>query len=72
LIVGIDVHKHTHAAALLDERGGEIATLTFANSPKGYQRLLGWLDHYNESRRHSALGNRPPMTRVRDVLGHDS
>lgn len=46
MIVGIDVHKHTHAAALLDERGGEIATLIFANSPKGYQRLLGWLvDH---------------------------
>lgn len=43
MIVGIDVHKHTHAAALLDERGGEIATLTFANSPKGYQCLLGWL-----------------------------
>ncbi|HKB52250.1 MAG TPA: transposase [Solirubrobacterales bacterium] len=28
MIVGIDVHKHSHAAALLDERGGEIATLT--------------------------------------------
>ena len=24
MIVGIDVHKHTHAAALLDERGGEL------------------------------------------------
>ena len=33
--------------------------------------LPHWLDHYNESRRHSALGNRPPMARVRDVLGHD-
>jgi transposase len=47
LIVGIDVHKHTHAAALLDERGGEIATLIFANSPKGYQRLLGWLAEHD-------------------------
>jgi transposase InsO family protein len=33
--------------------------------------LPHWLDHYNESRRHSALGNRPPIARVRDVLGHD-
>jgi hypothetical protein len=33
--------------------------------------LPHWLDHYNESRRHSALGNRPPMACVRDVLGHD-
>ena len=43
MFVGIDVHKHTHAAALLDERGGELAALTFANSPAGYQRLIGWL-----------------------------
>jgi transposase len=43
LFVGIDVHKHTHAAALIDDRGGEVAVLTFANSPAGYQRLIGWL-----------------------------
>src|SRR4051812_3498677 len=35
-----------HAAALLDERGGELGTLTFANRAEGYRRLLGWLaDH---------------------------
>lgn len=46
MIVGIDVHKQSHAAALLDDRGGEIDTLIFANSPNGYRRLLGWLvDH---------------------------
>jgi len=46
LIVGIDVHKHTHAAALIDERGGEVATLILANSPKGYRQLIDWLvDH---------------------------
>jgi transposase len=43
LIVGIDVHKHTHAAALIDDRGGEIAALTVANSPKGYRQLIDWL-----------------------------
>ena len=43
MFVGIDVHKHTHAAALIDERGGELGTLTFASSPAGYERLLGWL-----------------------------
>ena len=46
MIVGIDVHKHTHAAALIDDRGGEIATLILANSPKGYRQLIDWLvDH---------------------------
>ena len=43
MFVGIDVHKHTHAAALVDERGGERGVLTFPNSPAGYQRLIGWL-----------------------------
>jgi transposase len=43
VFVGVDVHKHLHAAALLDERGGEHGTLLFANSPDGYGRLMGWL-----------------------------
>jgi transposase len=43
LIVGIDVHKHTHAVALIDDRGGEIAAVTVANSPKGYRQLIDWL-----------------------------
>jgi transposase len=43
VFVGIDVHKHVHAAALLDDRGGELGTLMFANRPEGYRRLLGWM-----------------------------
>nr|MBA3264405.1 transposase [Thermoleophilaceae bacterium] len=31
-----------------------------------------WLEHYNERRRHSAIGNRPPISRVRDLLGQDT
>jgi transposase InsO family protein len=46
--------------------------LTYRSSADRRTALPHWLDHYNESRRHSALGNRPPMARVRDVLGHDS
>ena len=46
MVVGIDVHKRSHAVALLDDRGGEIATLTIANDPRGYRRLVDWLvDH---------------------------
>ena len=46
MIVGIDVHKHTHAAALIDERGARLASLPLANSPVGYRRLIDWLvDH---------------------------
>ena len=34
--------------------------------------LPHWLEHYNTTRRHSAIGNRPPISRVRKVLGQDS
>jgi transposase InsO family protein len=34
--------------------------------------LPHWLRHYNEQRRHSAIGNRPPLSRVRNVPGQDS
>jgi hypothetical protein len=27
---------------------------------------------YNERRTHSALANRPPLTRIREVTGHNS
>ncbi|HEX7488882.1 MAG TPA: integrase core domain-containing protein [Anaeromyxobacteraceae bacterium] len=46
--------------------------LTYRSSADRRAALPHWLDHYNERRGHSALGNRPPMARVRDVLGHDS
>jgi transposase len=46
LIVGIDVHKHNHAVALIDERGAQIRTLWLPNRPAGYRRLIDWLiDH---------------------------
>jgi transposase len=43
LFVGIDCHKHRHAAALLDSRGGLIDTLLFANRPDGFRELIAWL-----------------------------
>src|SRR6266516_8011285 len=43
MIVGIDVHKQTHTAALLDERGARIETLTIANNAGGAARLRALL-----------------------------
>jgi transposase InsO family protein len=34
--------------------------------------LSHWIRHYNERRRHSAIGNRPPISRVRNVPGQDT
>jgi transposase len=50
LIVGIDVHKQTHAAALIDDRGGQLAAITVANSPKGYRQLIDWLVAHDAAR----------------------
>ena len=46
--------------------------LEYASSDARREALPHWIDHYNERRTHSALGNRPPRHRVRDVLGPDS
>jgi transposase InsO family protein len=34
--------------------------------------LPHWLEHYNERRPHSALNGRPPITRARNLPGHDN
>jgi len=46
--------------------------LEYASSEARREALPHWINHYNERRTHSALGNRPPRERVRDVLGFDS
>jgi transposase InsO family protein len=46
--------------------------LEYASSEARRAALPHWINHYNERRTHSALGNRPPRERVRDVLGLDS
>ena len=46
--------------------------MEYASSEARREALPHWIEHYNERRSHSALGDRPPMARVRDVLGFDS
>ncbi len=44
----------------------------YLSSEHRARALPHWLDHYNHSRHHSSIGDRPPITRVRDVLRQDS
>jgi transposase InsO family protein len=44
----------------------------YLSSEHRARALPHWLDHYNHTRRHSSIGDRPPITRVRDVLRQDS
>jgi transposase InsO family protein len=43
--------------------------LEYASSAARRASLPHWVHHYNERRTHSALGNRTPLTRVREVTG---
>jgi transposase InsO family protein len=45
--------------------------LEYASSEARRASLPHWVRHYNERRTHSALGNRPPIERVREVTGLD-
>ena len=46
--------------------------MEYASSDARRASLPHWVRHYNEQRTHSALGNRPPIDRVREVTGLDS
>ena len=41
--------------------------LTYLSSSHRAEALPHWLNHYNEHRPHSALDNRPPISRVRNL-----
>jgi transposase InsO family protein len=45
---------------------------TYKNSAARDAALNAWLIHYNTTRNHSSLHNRPPITRVRDEPRHDT
>jgi transposase len=42
VIIGVDTHKHVHAAAVLDERGALLGTSVFGADSAGYRALIGW------------------------------
>ena len=46
--------------------------LTYLSHRQRNQALPHWLHHYNQARPHSALGGRPPISRVHNVRGQDS
>jgi transposase len=42
LVVGVDTHKDTHSAAMVDELGGLVASTDVSANRRGYVRLLEW------------------------------
>jgi transposase len=48
---GIDTHKQTHTAAVLDAAGELLDTTTFPTTRAGNQALLGWLEQHGSVQR---------------------
>jgi transposase len=46
LTAGVDTHKDTHTAAVLDDAGRLLGTAQFAATPAGHRQLLTWLQHH--------------------------
>jgi transposase len=45
---GVDTHKDTHVAAVLDGLGRLLGTESFPATAAGYQRLFAWLRGFGE------------------------
>ncbi|MBS1846009.1 MAG: transposase family protein, partial [Actinobacteria bacterium] len=43
----------------------------YGSSPERAAALSGWLERYNSTRRHGALGHRPPLERLRELQGNN-
>jgi transposase len=39
----------------------------YGSSPEGAAALSGWIERYNDRRRHGALGHQPPIQRLREL-----
>jgi transposase len=48
VVGGIDTHKDNHVAAVIDEVGGELATQSFPTTPRGYSKLITWMQSFGE------------------------
>lgn len=42
VVIGVDTHKHVHAAAVLDDRGALLGSAVFDADSAGYRALIGW------------------------------
>ena len=45
---GVDTHKDTHVAAVLNAVGVVLGTAEFPTTPAGYRRLLTWMRGFGE------------------------
>ncbi len=56
VILGVDTHRDTHAAALIDELGRFVASETFPTTRRGIRSLIGWAQNLGTVRRAGVEG----------------
>jgi transposase len=56
VIIGVDTHKHLHAAVVLDERGAVLGTATFDANSAGYRALIDWAARFGTPSRFGIEG----------------
>ena len=54
-VIGVDTHRDTHTAVVLDTNGGEVAHLTVAADAFGYKRILAFGKTHAPGRRAWAI-----------------
>jgi transposase len=50
VLIGVDPHKHSHTAALLDQHGELLAQQRFPASPQGHRALRGFAKRWPQRR----------------------
>ena len=50
ILVGVDTHKHVHAAVAITALGARLGELSFPVSPEGYRRLAAWARSLGKAR----------------------
>jgi transposase len=50
IIVGVDTHKHTHAAVAINTLGARLGTMTIPVSRTGYRDLEAWAESFGPIR----------------------
>ena len=57
VIIGVDTHKHTHAAVALTALGARLGTITIPVNRKGYQELETWARSFGPVRAYGVEGS---------------
>ena len=48
VVGGVDTHRDSNVAAVVDMNGGLLGVESFPTTPAGYRALLGWLGSHGE------------------------